>query len=67
MLSHYKGYETITPPAATMENTRLVVLISNSACNRKVATDQARALVVLNARRIPYEIVDGVNPAMKER
>jgi hypothetical protein len=59
--------EAIVTAATSMENNRLIVLVSNSACDRKVKADQARALTVLDSRRIPYELVDGVNPAMKER
>ena len=46
---------------------RLVVLISMGVSDRAQKTNQQRALSILNARKTPYEEVDGMDSTQKER
>ena len=46
---------------------RLVVLISKGVSDRTQKTNQQRALSILNARKTPYEEVDGMDSTQKER
>ena len=46
---------------------RLLVLVSNSQFNRKSSADSSRAMTMLALKNLPYEIVDGMDPAQKER
>ena len=48
-----------------MENNRLLVLVTKGAGNRKQISDQSRAMHLLDCKKIPYELVDGIQ--MKER
>lgn len=46
---------------------RLVVLVSKGVSDRTQKTNQQRALSILNARKTPYEEVDGMDSTQKER
>jgi lipid II:glycine glycyltransferase (peptidoglycan interpeptide bridge formation enzyme) len=46
---------------------RLLVMVSNNSLSLKSATDQRRAMTLLASNKIPYELLDGMDPARKER
>jgi hypothetical protein len=46
---------------------RLLVLISSGPFDRKQITDQSRAVALLQAKKVCFEIIDGNDPSMKER
>ena len=46
---------------------RLICLISNGVADRVQAHRQLHALNILNVRQTPYEVVDGMDPAQRQR
>jgi hypothetical protein len=50
-----------------MENSKLLVLITSAAYNSKQMADQSRAMTILRSKGISFDMVDGNDPAMKER
>ena len=54
-------------PLETHHRKRVIVLVSTLGVNRLYRPRQNRAVAVLEARRLPYEIVDGADPEQKER
>lgn len=63
-----------TPPSVeknsqiTMaEPQRLIVLMSEGVSDRTQASNQSRALNLLEAKKIPHIAVDGMDPAQRER
>jgi hypothetical protein len=51
----------------TMDNSKLLVLISSAAYKPKQTADQSRAMTLLQCKGISFDVVDGNDPAMKER
>jgi len=45
----------------------LLVLISTMSMNREQVQNQSRATTMLEAKKIPFETIDGADPSMKER
>ena len=43
----------------------MVVLISRGVSDRSQASNQSRALSILDARGVPYETVDGMDPSQR--
>ena len=50
----------------TSEKKQLLVLVSNTNFHREQVQNQKRAYNLLEARKIPYETLDGADPANKE-
>ena len=46
---------------------KLIFLISDGVSDRAQAQKQFRALTILQAKKTPFEPVDGMNPEQKER
>lgn len=46
---------------------RMLVLMSSCPFDRKQITDQSRAIMLLQAKGVNFECIDGSDPATKER
>mmetsp|Transcript_24426 Transcript_24426/g.56921 ORF Transcript_24426/g.56921 Transcript_24426/m.56921 type:complete len:121 (-) Transcript_24426:148-510(-) len=49
------------------EKKKLIVLISEGVSDRVQATNQSRALTMLNSKGVPFETIDGMDPNQRER
>eukprot|EP00977_Amphora_coffeiformis_P004935 scaffold1055_cov165-Amphora_coffeaeformis.AAC.9 len=65
---HYNRPSTMYPQRqGTHHRKRVIVLVSTLGVNRLYRPRQNRAVTLLEARKCPYEIVDGADPEQKER
>ena len=53
--------------ASSSEKRKLLVLISEGVSDRRQADNQAKALNLLNVKKLPYETVNGMDPNQRER
>lgn len=56
-----------SPSADESKKSHLTILISNGVCDYTQAANQKAALDVLNDLSIPYKIIDGMDPSMREK
>jgi hypothetical protein len=59
--------ELVEPILSELKPQRLIVLVSIGVSDRTQASNQSRAMTLLQARGTPYVEVDGMDPTQRER